>query len=392
MKSKKRTRLKTIILSAILSFIVSATVAPLFSYATTQDDLDNANQQIDNLNQRQDELQGDISSLNSQLTEISSQLDSINTQVASKQNEINELSIKLEELQQSEAEQYSAMKKRIQYMYENGSTSTLDLLFTSGSLTELLQKSEYIAKISEYDRSMLEKLHDTYVTQSAYATQLQADKDALDTLKAEATNSQNHLNSLVSSAQAQYTSNTQVISDAEANALALEEKLEKERLEQEKAERAAEEAARQKEAAAAAAIASQTNSNANSSATSTTTSIVPFTGSYSASDVDMLASIIECEAGGEPYEGKLAVGSTVLNRVSSTRWPNSISGVIYQSGQFTPVTSGRFALVLARGANATCYQAAREVLGGNITINAIFFHVYQSGETGGTIIGNHIFF
>ena len=67
-----------------------------------------------------------------------------------------------------------------------------------------------------------------------------------------------------------------------------------------------------------------------------------------AGDLELLAALIECEAGGEPYEGKLAVGSVVLNRVASSHFPNSVVGVIYQSGQFSPVASGRFATVLAR--------------------------------------------
>ena len=107
----------------------------------------------------------------------------------------------------------------------------------------------------------------------------------------------------------------------------------------------------------------------------------------------MLAAIIECEAGNQPYEGKLAVGSVVINRVNSPRFANSISGVLYAPGQFTPVASGRFTIVLARGASAVCVQAAQEVLNGNITIDAHYFHMYRSGiDTYGTIIRDHIFF
>lgn len=115
--------------------------------------------------------------------------------------------------------------------------------------------------------------------------------------------------------------------------------------------------------------------------------------SYDTSDLAMLAAIIECEAGNQSYEGKLAVGSVVVNRVNSPRFANSISGVIYASGQFTPVASGRFTIVLSRGASASCVQAAQEVLNGNVTINALYFHVYRSGiDTYGTVIGDHIFY
>ena len=66
--------------------------------------------------------------------------------------------------------------------------------------------------------------------------------------------------------------------------------------------------------------------------------------------------------------------------------------VLYQPNQFTPVKSGRFAIVLARGANAACRQAALQVLTGGSTIDALFFHVVREGETGGTVIADHIFF
>ena len=61
--------------------------------------------------------------------------------------------------------------------------------------------------------------------------------------------------------------------------------------------------------------------------------------------------------------------------------------------QLTPVASGRFTIVLSRGASASCVQAAQEVLNGNVTINALYFHVYRSGiDTYGTVIGDHIFY
>ena len=110
-----------------------------------------------------------------------------------------------------------------------------------------------------------------------------------------------------------------------------------------------------------------------------------------ASDLALLAALIQCEADGESYEGKLAVGSVVLNRVSSSHFPNTIAGVIYQGGQFSPVASGRFASVLAGGANSTCTQAAQEVLGGTITLSCLYFR-RNDGSIPGTVIGNHVFY
>ena len=100
--------------------------------------------------------------------------------------------------------------------------------------------------------------------------------------------------------------------------------------------------------------------------------------SASDSEVYLLACIIEWEAGWEPYEGKLAVGSVIVNRVNSPKFGNTIQSVLYAPSQFSPVASGRFAIVLARGANAECTRAANEVLNGHITIAALYFHVYDS--------------
>ncbi len=114
--------------------------------------------------------------------------------------------------------------------------------------------------------------------------------------------------------------------------------------------------------------------------------------SASGSDLDLLAAIIQCEAGGESYQGQLAVGAVVMNRVKSGSFPNSISGVIYQSGQFSPVASGKLSRVLSSGSiSGSCYQAASEALSGaDNTGGAKYFHAGTSGS--GTVIGNQIFY
>lgn len=107
-------------------------------------------------------------------------------------------------------------------------------------------------------------------------------------------------------------------------------------------------------------------------------------------DLAMLAALIECEAGGESYTGKVAVGVVVLNRVRSGSFPNDISGVIYQSGQFSPVSSGKFQSVLSRGARSDCYEAAAAALTGENPIgNCLYFN---SGSGRGIQIGNQHFY
>ena len=107
-------------------------------------------------------------------------------------------------------------------------------------------------------------------------------------------------------------------------------------------------------------------------------------------EMDLLAAIIECEAGGESHTGKVAVGAVIMNRVRSGQFPNSITEVVYQGGQFSPVASGKLASVLARGARSDCYQAAQDALNGSNPIGGSLY--FNSGRGKGQQIGNHHFY
>ena len=109
-------------------------------------------------------------------------------------------------------------------------------------------------------------------------------------------------------------------------------------------------------------------------------------------DETLLAAIIMCEAGNEPYTGQVAVGAVVCNRVRSGSYPNTISGVIYQRCQFSPAGNGRLANTLASGnINSSCRRAAAEALAGlDPTNGAHSFH--RANGDAGLVIGNHVFF
>lgn len=110
---------------------------------------------------------------------------------------------------------------------------------------------------------------------------------------------------------------------------------------------------------------------------------------YSGSDVDLLAALIYCEAGNQSEEGKIAVGQVVMNRVASSSFANSISGVIYESGQFTPAGSGWLDSVIGN-APSDCYDAAVAAMNGAGTVgNALYFN---GGSGQGIQIGDHQFY
>lgn len=80
--------------------------------------------------------------------------------------------------------------------------------------------------------------------------------------------------------------------------------------------------------------------------------------SFAEGDRYLLANLIYCEAGNQPYAGQVAVGAVVINRVLSSVYPNTVSGVIYQYKQFAPVLDGHLAIALANdSATAACYKA-----------------------------------
>lgn len=109
-------------------------------------------------------------------------------------------------------------------------------------------------------------------------------------------------------------------------------------------------------------------------------------------DVTLLAAIIQCEAGNEVYEGQLAVGAVVMNRVRSGGYPGTVHDVIYQKSQFPPAGAGSVANVAAKGPKQSCLQAAQEALNGtDNTGGATCFRRASSGHAG-VVIGNHVFY
>ena len=149
--------------------------------------------------------------------------------------------------------------------------------------------------------------------------------------------------------------------------IAYEAKLEEERRAAEEAERIARE-----KAEAEAAAAAQAEAEAAQQA-----------------EKELLASLIFCEAGNQPYEGQVAVGAVVINRINSSSYPNTMEEVIYQSGQFSPAMSGWLDCVRAnQGYTEAAMQAAEDALAGS---NPIGDCLYFSVGGYGTRIGDHLF-
>ena len=109
-----------------------------------------------------------------------------------------------------------------------------------------------------------------------------------------------------------------------------------------------------------------------------------------ADDVRLLAALIYCEAGSESYQGQLAVGAVVMNRVRSGAYPNTISGVIYASGQFTPAMNGKVARIYNTDIAPSCYTAAQEAMAGVSNVGGAT-HFRRAGNHEGILIDNQVF-
>lgn len=118
-------------------------------------------------------------------------------------------------------------------------------------------------------------------------------------------------------------------------------------------------------------------------------------GGMTGAQVDLLARLISAEARGEPYSGQVAVGAVVLNRIRHPSFPNTLSGVIYQSGAFTCITDGQFNEPVAESA----YRAARDALNGVDPSGGAIYYFNPSTATSAwiwsrpliTVIGKHRF-
>lgn len=321
-------------------------------------------------------LLGQLSSLNDDLAQVSTNLEEIEADITAKEAEITQTEAELAEAIRIQDEQYENMKLRIKAMYERGGSVTyLNTLFSSTSFADFLNKSDYIDRINQYDQKMLRQFEQSRKNVEETKTRLEEELVSLNALKEDAQAEKSRVAGLVNQTSANVASYTNQIADAEATIDALESMID---------EQDQDIAALQKqyeEELAKSRLAAQSTWRDISEVT------------FEEGDRKLLANIIYCEAGAEPYVGQVAVGAVVINRVLSSCYPNTVVGVIYQNKQFSPVASGRLALALANdSATASCYQAADEAMSGVTNVGqCVYFRTPIAGLEG-IRIGGHIFY
>ena len=350
----------------------------------TESALEGTKENLNDLNEQKDSLEGALTTLNTELSQVSNNL------IHTKESEIDTLNADIEQVQREleeairlKDEQYATMKKQIRFMYERSDYLYLELFFSAGSFSDFLNKNSYIEQLSAYQQKVLQDYKDAQAKMEQKEeelerdmAQLETDKKDLDDYKVQVVAEQSRVSGLVSQTSQSIDATEGQISEAEAQALAYEQQI------KEQEENISVLKAKLAEEIRMAELAAQSSWRDISEV------------SFAEGDRYLLANLIYCEAGGEPYVGQVAVGSVVMNRVLSSVYPDTVTGVIYQSGQFSPVASGRLALALAEGrATASCYQAADEVMSGTTNVgNCVYFRTPIDGVTPKYTIGGHIFY
>ena len=181
-------RIFKVILS--ITLIMAMTVTTFGSVSSEKgklSDLQNKKQQNaikkEELQQSKAKAQSYIEEIDKKLTKLSTDIYNTEQKLGKTQENIKKTEKKLKKAQESVKGQYADMKLRIQYMYENGDTQLLDLILNSSSITEFLNKAEYISELSQYDRKMLQKLKNTRQEIADSKKSLEKDEKSLVTMQ-----------------------------------------------------------------------------------------------------------------------------------------------------------------------------------------------------------------
>lgn len=285
-----------------------------------------ATDSIESLESQTSALEKELAGINQDILDLSNQISDTEMQIEILNSSIDKTQDDLLDAEEKENKQYEDMKTRIKYMYENGNASLLEMLFSAKNMTDFLNKADFIENLSDYDRQALTQLQDIH-------QEIADQKEDLENQQASMQSLSEQLKSKQTELQAKAVATSTDLDTVNAKLKKAKEE-EAARLAEEARQRAAAEAAAKKDNAG------QVNGTGGGTITTGGTTV-------SADDLTLLAAIIQCEAHYN-YESMLAVATVIMNRVESSRFPNSISGVVYANGQFAPVWTGSLKRVLSR--------------------------------------------
>lgn len=193
-----------LILTSVLVPVSASTISELQKdIQQQQQNLDALNDNISSMEDEQDLLEEEISDLDSELLNMLTSIGLLEDDIAAKEEEIAVAQADYDAAKATEQAQYEAMKIRIQYLYENGDSSYLSILLEAQSMSDLLNKAEYVEQIYAYDRQKLEEFQETTRQVEALRVALENEKAELETQKSEMEIQQAYLNTLLEQKKAQ---------------------------------------------------------------------------------------------------------------------------------------------------------------------------------------------
>ncbi len=307
--------------------------------------------------------------------EVRTNLDLTKLEVEDMKYELSKVNESLKETEEDAQKQYQSMKKRIAYMYENRMNKDFfTIMAESGSFTAALNEMDNVRAMAAYDRAQLERYQETMAQVAEKKEEVEKKHAELSEFQQVLNKSAGQLQTLYASAGKEFFEAQQNANAAAADARAVELKLK----EYETKRAALSDRQAQAQAELAQAIAKE------QAAREAAGKDREYTGgavSATTDELTFLAATIQAEVGVLPMEGKLAVGSVIMNRVKSSYFPDTITDVITSPEQFTTYTIGAIDYVLENGGpNAECMEAARRVVAGERTGDWLFFMTVKAAE------------
>lgn len=271
MKSNsKHFRIISCLMACLMVMVVIGDISPVTAFCATSSELQQQKDQIekqkteetkkkkaqqaalDAANKKAGEIAGNVEAIEDEIEEVDASLvetmatvDIINIEIADKEKEIEETTLKYEEAKKSEEDQYESMKLRIRYMYEKGDYTYMQLLMESQNFSDMMNKVEYVEKLYDYDRKLLEEYQVAKEETNNLKLQLEDEKDELDSTLVELKDEEARLNQMLEEKQAKLDDYNGMLAQAKKEAAAYRANVEKQNAALKKLE--AESAAKQKE-------------------------------------------------------------------------------------------------------------------------------------------------
>jgi len=334
-----------------------------------------AERERNNLASLRNNLAAELAVLDAEMAVIVANIAELELEIEIKIMDIEQAELDLAEAIWIKDKQYADMKRRVQFAYERQEFLLIEAFLSASNLSELLNMADYFEQLERYDQRKLDEFHETERMVENKKNILKDEKETLDGYLAAVIVEQGRVTDLISKTQRHIVLTRAQIEEAEKDLQAKEREQKLREEEAKQAERDLAEQLRLRELARQRVWRDLSELH------------------FDEGDRYLLANLIFCEAGGEPYEGKVAVGAVVINRMRSAVFPTTMVGVIYQRRQFSPVGNGRLALALQNDrATASCYRAADEAMAGASPVgNALFFRTPIPGLDG-QFIGGHVFY